>query len=99
MACYNIAGTKGRGRGSISCYVITCNINKTAINPSNYSINIASCHGKARWQRSDKCRDIQGGVRAMKIIANKKHWSTKDYINTVLVEAIERDKFLQSYAP
>jgi ribosomal protein S7 len=31
---------------------------------------------------------------AMKIIANKKHWRTKDHINTVLVEAIERDKFL-----
>jgi hypothetical protein len=26
-------------------------------------------------------------------------WSAKDYINTVLMEAIERDKFLQSYAP
>jgi hypothetical protein len=36
---------------------------------------------------------------AMKVIANKKRWSTKDYINTALVEAIERDKFLQSYAP
>jgi hypothetical protein len=36
---------------------------------------------------------------AMKVIATGKRWSTKDYINTVLVEAIERDKFLQSYAP
>jgi hypothetical protein len=36
---------------------------------------------------------------AMKAVATKKHWSTKDYINTVLLEAIERDKFLQSYAP
>jgi hypothetical protein len=36
---------------------------------------------------------------AMKAIATKKRWSTKDYINTVLLEAIERDKFLQSYAP
>jgi hypothetical protein len=36
---------------------------------------------------------------AMKLIATKKHWSTKDYINSVLIQAIERDKFLQSYAP
>ena len=36
---------------------------------------------------------------AMKVIATRKRWSAKDYINTVLVEAIERDKFLQSYAP
>ena len=35
----------------------------------------------------------------MKAIATKKHWSTKDYINNVLLEAIERDKFLYSYAP
>ena len=36
---------------------------------------------------------------AMKVIATTKRWSAKDYINTVLMEAIERDKFLQSYAP
>jgi hypothetical protein len=36
---------------------------------------------------------------AMKVIATKKRWSTKDYINSVLMEAIERDKFLQSYSP
>lgn len=36
---------------------------------------------------------------AMKVIAIRKRWSTKDYINTLLMEAIERDKFLQSYAP
>lgn len=35
----------------------------------------------------------------MKATAAKKHWNTKDYINTVLVEAIERDRFLQTYAP
>jgi hypothetical protein len=35
----------------------------------------------------------------MKAIATKKHWSTKNYINNVLLEAIERDKFLYSYAP
>ena len=31
--------------------------------------------------------------------AAKRRWNTKDYINTVLLEAIERDKFLQTYAP
>jgi hypothetical protein len=36
---------------------------------------------------------------AMKLIATRKRWSAKDYINTVLMEAIERDKFLHSYAP
>jgi hypothetical protein len=36
---------------------------------------------------------------AMKFIATRKRWSAKEYINTVLMEAIERDKFLQSYAP
>jgi hypothetical protein len=36
---------------------------------------------------------------SMKAIATKKRWSTKDYINTVLLEAIERDKFLHLYAP
>jgi hypothetical protein len=35
----------------------------------------------------------------MKVIATRKRWSAKDYINTVLMEAIERDRFLQSYAP
>ena len=35
----------------------------------------------------------------MKANAEKKRWNTKDYINTVLMEAIERDRFLQSYAP
>jgi hypothetical protein len=35
----------------------------------------------------------------MKATAGKKRWNTKDYINTVLLEAIERDKFLQTYAP
>lgn len=35
----------------------------------------------------------------MKLIAIRRRWSAKDYINSVLMEAIERDKFLQSYAP
>lgn len=35
----------------------------------------------------------------MKATASKRRWNTKDYINTVLAEAIERDKFLQTYAP
>lgn len=35
----------------------------------------------------------------MKANAEKRRWNTKDYINTVLMEAIERDRFLQSYAP
>jgi hypothetical protein len=35
----------------------------------------------------------------MKAIATKRRWNTKDLINTVLAEAIERDRFLQSYAP
>jgi hypothetical protein len=36
---------------------------------------------------------------AMKSAAGRMHWNTKDYINSVLTEAIERDRFLQSYAP
>jgi hypothetical protein len=36
---------------------------------------------------------------AMKVVAARKRWSAKDYINTVLMEPIERDKFLRSYAP
>lgn len=35
----------------------------------------------------------------MKANAEKKRWNTKDYINIVLMEAIERDHFLLSYAP
>ena len=35
----------------------------------------------------------------MKENAGKKRWNTKDYINMVLLEAIERDKFLHTYAP
>jgi len=35
----------------------------------------------------------------MKVVASRKRWNTKEYINTVLMEAIQRDKFLQSYAP
>jgi hypothetical protein len=36
---------------------------------------------------------------AMKVVAARKRWSAKDYINTVHMEAIERDKFLRSYSP
>lgn len=35
----------------------------------------------------------------MKATAAKRRWNTKDYINIVLMEAIERDRFLQAYAP
>lgn len=35
----------------------------------------------------------------MKANAEKRRWKVKDLINTVLAEAIERDRFLQSYAP
>jgi hypothetical protein len=35
----------------------------------------------------------------MKANAAKKRWNTKDYINTVLMEALEKDKFLQTFAP
>ena len=35
----------------------------------------------------------------MKSVAEKKRWNTKEYINSVLKDAIERDKFLQAYAP
>lgn len=35
----------------------------------------------------------------MKSIAEKKRWNTKDYINIVLKESIERNRFLQAYAP
>jgi hypothetical protein len=35
----------------------------------------------------------------MKASAEKMRWNTKEYINSVLSESIERDRFLQSYAP
>jgi hypothetical protein len=35
----------------------------------------------------------------MKSVAEKKHWNTKEYINSVLKESIDRDLFLQAYAP
>jgi hypothetical protein len=35
----------------------------------------------------------------MKSTAEKMRWNTKEYINSVLSEALERDKFLQTYAP
>lgn len=35
----------------------------------------------------------------MKAMAAKKHWNVKDYINTILIETIDKDKFLQRYAP
>jgi hypothetical protein len=35
----------------------------------------------------------------MKSTAEKLRWNTKEYINTILLEAIERDRFLQTYAP
>ncbi len=35
----------------------------------------------------------------MKSTAEKMRWNTKEYINSVLAEALERDKFLQTYAP
>ena len=35
----------------------------------------------------------------MKRNAAKRRWNTKNYINAVLVEAIEREKFLKAYAP
>ncbi|HJS82354.1 MAG TPA: hypothetical protein VJ742_05905 [Nitrososphaera sp.] len=42
---------------------------------------------------------FKGTYEVMKALATKRRWNTKDYINTVLMEVIERDKFLQSYAP
>jgi hypothetical protein len=35
----------------------------------------------------------------MKTNAEKLKWNTKEYINSILAEAIERDRFLQTYAP
>ena len=35
----------------------------------------------------------------MKSVAEKKRWNTKEYINSVLKDAIDREKFLQAYAP
>lgn len=35
----------------------------------------------------------------MKSEAERKRWNTKEYINLVLKEAIERDEFLQVFAP
>ncbi len=35
----------------------------------------------------------------MKCVALKKRWNTKDHINSVLKEAIDRERFLQAYAP
>jgi hypothetical protein len=35
----------------------------------------------------------------MKLVAEKKRWNTKEYINSVLKESIDREKFLQAYAP
>ena len=35
----------------------------------------------------------------MKSVAGKKRWNTKEHINSVLREAIDREKFLQAYAP
>lgn len=35
----------------------------------------------------------------MKAIAQQKRWNTKEYINAVLTEVLEKDKFLRTYAP
>jgi hypothetical protein len=35
----------------------------------------------------------------MKSAAEKRRWNTKEYINSVLKDAIDREKFLQAYAP
>ena len=35
----------------------------------------------------------------MKSVAEKKRWNTKEYINSVLKDAIDRERFLQAYAP
>ncbi|WP_337861482.1 hypothetical protein [Nitrososphaera sp.] len=35
----------------------------------------------------------------MKASAERMRWNTKEYINSVLAEALDRDKFLQAYAP
>lgn len=35
----------------------------------------------------------------MKVIAIRKRRNTEEYINIMLMEAIERDKFVESYAP
>ena len=36
---------------------------------------------------------------SMKNEAGKKRWNTKEYINSILREALERDRFLQVFAP
>lgn len=35
----------------------------------------------------------------MKSVAQKNRWNTKDYINSVLEGAVDRDKFLKAYMP
>jgi hypothetical protein len=44
-ACYNTAGTKGGGRYNMLPNVITCSVNKTAINYPNASF----IHSELRW--------------------------------------------------
>lgn len=44
-------------------------------------------------------KSLQSIYDVMKASAEKKRWNTKDLINNVLAEAIDRDRFLRSYAP
>jgi hypothetical protein len=35
----------------------------------------------------------------LKSVAEKKRWNTKEYTNSVLKDSIDRERFLQAYAP
>jgi hypothetical protein len=73
--------------------------------------HVETCHTNYKFLNNKSTMVKRGGKEVitveifkdtydvMKANAEKKRWNTKDYINTILMEAIERDRFLQSYAP
>src|SRR5215510_5151438 len=92
--CYNQASTMARGG-------MTCaHMSSHATNNISFLHNIMLIQMVKRGGKQVITVEIfKATYDIMKANAEKKRWNTKDYINTVLLESIERNEFLQSYAP
>jgi hypothetical protein len=74
-----------------------------------YRPHVTTCHhnerfgGKRLVRRGGKevvtVEIFRETYEIMKMAAQKNKWNTKDYINSVLQNAVERDKFLRAYMP
>lgn len=80
-------------------YVLTCYDTSINVINASYITNTVVDMVKRGGKEVVTVEIFKETYELMKSNAERMRWNTKEYINTVLAEAIERDKFLQTYAP